>query len=285
MKKLTFSMMALGATLLASTSVFAQAALPGGVADQGSATTVAATGNTTAGMGLPGPQAAAVAGDSDHDMMVGSFALGYLGRRSIPFGDAAAAAAAIVGGAPAAAAGSTQAPIIGARYWIDPVVGLDAGVGFSFLGDGKTKDESPTQTVESELAPVTGFLVHVGLPLALSNTGHFSFQVIPEANVGYATQTVDLTANQGPEVKGHGLAFDIGARGGAEIHFGFIGVPQLSLQGSIGLLYRLEQWQIKATVPGAGTTTHTETRGSFTTTVYDNPWNIFTSNVAALYYF
>jgi hypothetical protein len=122
------------------------------------------------------------------------------------------------------------------------------------------------------------------VPLALSNTGHFSFQVVPELNVGYATQTVDTTATGGPEIKGTGLALDIGARGGAEIHFGFIGIPQLSLQGSVGLLYRLERAQVEVNQAGASAT-HTETNGNFTTTVYDNPWNIFTSNVAALYYF
>jgi len=38
-------------------------------------------------------------------------------------------------------------------------------------------------------------------------------------------------------------------------------------------------------VAAADAATHSETRGNFTTTVFDNPWNIFTSNVAALYYF
>ncbi len=36
---------------------------------------------------------------------------------------------------------------------------------------------------------------------------------------------------------------------------------------------------------GGGSTTITQNRTVLTTTVGDNPWNIFTSNVAALYYF
>jgi hypothetical protein len=270
MKKLALASSAVAVTMLFSTGVFAQATPPGGA-------TATTTTTTTTGMGLPGPQAAAVAGDSDHDMMVGSFALGYLGRRSVPYGTGDGA------GGPGPTA-ETQAPIIGARYWISPLLGIDAGLGFSMLGDGKTRAEVPGQTTEADLAPVTAFMFHAGVPLALSNTGHFSFQVIPEANVGFATQTVDQTAAGGPKVTGTGLAFDVGARGGAEIHFGFIGIPQLSLQGSIGLLYRLERAQVE--VNQAGTTSQfSETAGNFSTTVYDNPWNIFTSNVAALYYF
>jgi len=270
MRKLVLASAAVAATLLVSASAFAQATPAGGAA-QGSATA------TTTGMALPGPQATAVAGDSDHDMMVGSFALGYMGRRSVPFGTGDAATGAV-------GTGTTQAPIIGMRYWIAPLLGIDVGLGFSLLGDGKIKDESQAGTVEQDLAPVTAFMLHGGVPLALSNTGHFSFQIVPEFNVGYATQTVDTTATGGAEIKGTGLALDLGARGGAEIHFGFIGVPQLSLQGSVGLLYRLERSQVEATAAGV-TVTHTETGGNFTTTVYDNPWNIFTSNVAALYYF
>ncbi len=269
MKTFAFASAAVATTVLVSTTAFAQTAPP-----PAGATAQATT--TTTGMALPGPQAAAVAGDSDHDMMVGSFALGYLGRRSVPYGTGDPAGGVGVG--------TTQAPIIGARYWIVPVLGIDAGLGFSMLGDGTIKDEQPGVTTEQDLAPVTAVMLHMGVPLALSNTGHFSFQIVPELNVGYATQTIDLTATNGPEIKGTGLAFDVGARAGAEIHFGFIGIPQLSLQGSVGLLYRLERAKVEVSQGGV-TAEHTETSGNFTTTVYDNPWNIFTSNVAALYYF
>lgn len=269
MNKLVVATAAVAATLI-TTAALAQPTPP----------TATATATANTGMPLPGPQAAAVAGDSDHDMMVGSFALGYMGRRTLPYGTGVADDA---GNPPGG--GVTEAPIIGARYWISPLLGIDAGVGFSLLDDGKVKVESPAGTVENDLAPVTGFLLHVGVPLALSNTGHFSFQVVPEANVGFASQTVEANLAGVPRTdKGTGFAFDIGARGGAEIHFGFIGVPQLSLQGSIGLLYRLERWKMESEVNGVSASV-SETHGSFSTTVYDNPWNIFTSNVAALYYF
>jgi len=176
--------------------------------------------------------------------------------------------------------------VIGIRFWATPLLGIDAGIGFALVDDGKIEDETSvggaTTSTEAELAPLTAFVFHAGVPLALANSGHFSFQVVPEVNVGFATQTVQPAADA--EDKSTGFTFDIGARGGGEVHFGFIGVPQLALQGSIGLLYRYENWKVKSSA-AADSATHSETRGNLTTTVYDNPWNIFTSNVAALYYF
>ncbi|MBN2192758.1 MAG: hypothetical protein JW751_08055 [Polyangiaceae bacterium] len=256
--RLVFSVVAAAGVISVTSPAFAQTA------------TATATANA-------GGRAEAVATDSDHDMMVGTFAVGYLGRRTVAYGTGSA-----VG--PAANREVAQAPVIGARYWISPLLGIDVGVGFSLIDDGKNKFETSVGNVstEQEVAPVTAFLFHAGVPLALSNMGHFSFQVIPEMNVGFASQKVE--PGGGVENKATGFTLDAGARGGAEIHFGFIGVPQLSLQGSIGLLYRYEKWKMESS-DGTDDATYSESRGSFTTTVYDNPWNIFTSNIAALYYF
>jgi hypothetical protein len=71
---------------------------------------------------------------------------------------------------------------------------------------------------------------------------------------------------------------DLGARAGSEIHFGFMGIPQLSLQGSVGVRLNMNS---TSGDPGDNSTSHFD----LATTVGDNPWNIFTSNVAALYYF
>jgi hypothetical protein len=77
-----------------------------------------------------------------------------------------------------------------------------------------------------------------------------------------------------------GFHLDVGARAGAEIHFGFIDVPQLSLQGSVGVRLAMDSVSVEA-----GDAETSASRFNFNTTVGDNPWNIFTSNVAALYYF
>ncbi len=229
-----------------------------------------ANANTNVGMTLPGAApAAAATGASDHDQVVGRLAVGYLGRRTIPVG----------------AGGSTanfdsvldvEAPVIGVRYWIDSMLGIDAGLGLS-LNSGSWELDTPGADGDGDLDSSTAFLIHVGVPLSLASYDHFSFQVVPEANVGLGSGS----AADG-DISYNGFQLDVGARAGAEIQFGFIGIPQLSLQGSVGLLFGIQS--LKAEDDNADTTA-TQNRTFLTTTVGDNPWNIFTSNVAALYYF
>lgn len=212
-------------------------------------------------MALPGaaPQAAAVAGSSDHDSVVGRLAVGYLGRNRIPVG----------GGVNVNA---IDTPVIGVRYWLSDLLGIDAGLGFGLT--------SGSQTAGGQSNDLPGwhlFMIHGGVPLSLASAGHFSFQIVPELNLGFAGGSVDMG---GQTNKVSGFHLDLGARAGAEIHFGFINVPQLSLQGSVGL--RLNVDSQSSTIGGNDTKASSFGIG---TTVGDNPWNIFTSNVAALYYF
>jgi hypothetical protein len=77
-----------------------------------------------------------------------------------------------------------------------------------------------------------------------------------------------------------GLLLEIGARAGAEIHFGFMDLPNLSLQGTVGLVVRHESRTV--TPPGGmdfsvGSTV-------LQTTVGNEPWDIFTGNITAIYY-
>jgi hypothetical protein len=129
-----------------------------------------------------------------------------------------------------------------------------------------------------DIPSVNVFMLHGGVPLSLASAKHFSFQIVPELNLGFAGSSSTTAA--GVDTKLSGFHFDMGARAGAEIHFGFIDVPQLSLQGSVGVRLNVDSTSYKT----AGVDNSTS-QFSFGTTVGDNPWNIFTSNVAALYYF
>jgi hypothetical protein len=238
-------------------------------------------------MTLPGaaPAAAQAApGDSDHDAVVGSLGFGYMGRRSMAVGCNGTAGNALCvapGGVGAGAfnpgAQNVDAPIIGLRYWIDQTLGIDAGIGVAFASSSLNIPPGTDVPQPSYNA----FLIHGGLPLALASSGHYSFQVIPEVNVGFSSWSQDGVAG-GLGFSGSGFHFDVGARAGAEIHFGFIGLPKLALQGSIGLLFRTESQNAKDKTTGDQVKASST---AFSTTVQDNPWNIFTSNVAALYYF
>jgi hypothetical protein len=208
-------------------------------------------------------RARAYAGDSDHDAVVGTLAVGYLGRRTMRVATGAGDDTSTV-----------EAPVIGVRYWFTPLLGLDVGLGMGINGTGLT-----TPAGDQPAADTSAFLLHGGVPLALAASQHFVFEVIPEMNVGFSNWGNDAP---GPaELSASGFHLDIGARAGAEVHFGFIGLPKLSLQGTVGLVFATDSTSVEdatgATVKRSYTT--------FGTTVQDAPWNIFTSNVAALYYF
>jgi hypothetical protein len=250
------------AGVLLTSSAFAQAAdaAPAAAAPAPPPQPAASTGvSAQVGMALPGaaPQAAAVAGASDHDAVVGRLAIGYMGR-SVAF-------TGLNGANP------VPVPVIGVRYWLSDMLGIDAGVGFG-VSSGSNKDAMGNS---ADIPSYHAFMLHGGVPLSLASAGHFSFQVVPELNVGLAGSSQTVAGNDSSV---SGFHFDIGAHAGAEIHFGFINVPQLSLQGSIGARMNLDSTSAD---PGDGGTS----RFTFATTVGDNPWNIFTSNVAALYYF
>jgi len=249
------------ASVLLTGSAFAQAAdaAPAAAAPAPPPQPAASTGGSAqVGMALPGatPQAAAVAGASDHDAVVGRLAVGYMGRSVVTTN---------LGGA-------IPVPVIGVRYWLSDMLGIDAGLGFGLTSGSNEVMGNSNDTPSWHL-----FMIHGGVPLSLASAGHFSFQIVPELNLGFAGASAEAG---GMTNKASGFHLDVGARAGAEIHFGFINVPQLSLQGSVGL--RLNMDSTSQTVNDVDTSTSGFSLG---TTVGDNPWNIFTSNVAALYYF
>ncbi len=268
-KALKLSVAASAAVVCVMTAGLASAQEAGG--------TASASGQ--AGMALPSaaPAATATTGDSDHDQVVGRLAVGYMGEHNIPM--------------PALSATNNidhvEAPEIGVRYWVDQMIGIDVGLGLAMQG-GSQKVDPPGTSVDDQGA--TGFLIHGGVPLSLASAGHFSFEIVPELNVGFGTSSYKapvVAGNPtGPDFDYSNFLFDIGARAGAEIHFGFMGIPQLSLQGSVGLLFQMSNLKGVQKAFGGNpdvTTTHSSWR--FATTTNDNPWNIFIGNVAALYYF
>lgn len=230
--------------------------------------------NQQVGMGLGTATAAPAPGGSDHDAMVGHLAVGFLGRASLPYG---------VPGNP-----ELPVPIIGVRYWLDPMLGLDLGAGL-YLGGTSTdnKVNPPGTTVSTSGPKPTAFAIHAGVPLALASARHFTFEIIPEANFGYASVTWDAAVGPAGVTKQTGVHLDLGARAGGEIHFGFMGIPQLSLVGSVGLRFDYDKLGQDGPAPGAAGATLNQSTSvwALRTSVYDSPWNIFISNVSAFYYF
>jgi hypothetical protein len=239
------------AALTAGGAAFAQSATARTTSTTTTTTTAPVVAPATAqpapaqtGMTLPGATPDPGADATDHAGVVGHFGIGFMGLRGLTL--------------PGAGGLATQdAPVIGVRYWLDPRMGIDAGLGLRFSGGS---GNTPGYNIA---------IAHIGVPLALAGSRHFSFQVIPEANLGYGT-----TDFGGPTTKDFHL--DLGARAGAEVQFGFIGIPELGLQGGIGVGLNYDHFS----AGGAGG--HTL---AFGTSVGDTPWQIFTGNIAALYYF
>lgn len=234
---------------------------PAATADASAST----SGSAQAGMALPGaaPQAAAVAGTSDHDAVVGRLAVGYLGRSTVNI--------AALNGADGA---QIATPVIGVRYWLSDMLGIDAGLGFG-LASSSTENAAG---MEADGASYHAFILHGGVPLSLASAGHFSFQIVPELNLGFAGGSI---GEGDMETKVSGFHLDVGARAGAEIHFGFMDVPQLSLQGGVGLKVQMTSQSAEFGGDDAGSGSQTQ----IGTTLNGNPWDIFTGNIAALYYF
>jgi len=215
------------------------------------------------GMTLPGATPEPAVEMTDHATVVRHFGIGYMGRRTITIDPAGPT--------------TVDAPIIGVRYWLDPMIGIDAGLGLLFSG-GSTK----TGDTSTDLQGYTVFMLHGGVPLALAGSKHFSFQVIPELNFGIASSKTAPAAPGGQGNDLSGIHLDVGARAGGEIQFGFIGIPELSLQAGVGLALSYDH--SKNSPPG-GAAAFSRNTTSLGTSVGNNPWNIFTSNIAALYYF
>ncbi len=214
----------------------------------------------------PPPPPAEVEGASDHESVVGHLGVGYLGFVNVPYG--------AIQDSTATVGNTTPAPVIGIRYWLSPGLGLDVGVGFSTaFGSDETEVGGASTDVDS--AAPTAFAIHAGVPLAIMHAKHYAFEIIPELNVAYASQDIE-DGNENT-----GFHMDVGARAGAEVQFGFMGIPQLALQAGIGL--KLEMNQTKTEADNGDSISSSRT--IISTTVYDNPWDIFAGNIAALYYF
>ena len=111
---------------------------------------------------------------------------------------------------------------------------------------------------------------------------HHTFQIVPELNLGYGSQTVKAPAgSNGDDTKNSGFRLDIGARAGTEVQFGFIGLPNLALQATVGVYF---SYQSITTKTGDNSETSASAT-SLSTSVQSAPWAIFTNNISALYYF
>lgn len=201
---------------------------------------------------------------SDHETVVGRLGVGYLGSMQSPLG------------APRAGGSNLTAHIVGMRYWVQNGLAITGGLGF---GTASGSDSQAGVTVDAPAA--TTFALKGGVALALASGKHFTFVLEPQAAFGYSSQNITIPGANAT-IDHSGNRFMLGATIGGEIQFGFIGIPELALVGSIGAA--LDTLSGK-TVETRGTVTETAfARTGVSTFTLANPWNIFTSSIAAIYY-
>lgn len=232
----------------------------------------------------PAASTAAKADDgvTDHEKVVGHLGVGYLGLTQLPIGSAG------TGGPGGGFAGraTLDAPVIGVRYWLSEKMGVDAGLGFTmFSSSTDAVNGATTTTVEGPAA--FGVALHGGIPLAFAYAKHYKFLLIPEVNFGITRRGEKQTGTPAPpDINRSGLRVDAGARVGAEIQFGFIGIPELALQATVGMNFRYQNWKSQQDAgQGNAETSVSQSQTSIGTTVQSDPWALFVNNISALYYF
>ncbi|MEM9695419.1 MAG: hypothetical protein AAGA56_22940, partial [Myxococcota bacterium] len=214
---------------------------------------------------------------NDHEVVVGKIGVSWLGVSNVPIATGAPSGTgtdpSITLGEPA----TVSAPAIGVRYWFNDTFGIEGGIGFSV-----STGEIDTTTSAADKQTVFAFLLHAGAPLSLYSSNHISLQITPEMSFGHARSEVESTLQFDPPPNATltGMRFDVGARAGAELHWGFLGVPELSLEGSVGLFFTYQETRASVDDVDAG-----ETNLLFGTAQYQSPWDIFTQHVRARYYF
>jgi hypothetical protein len=205
---------------------------------------------------------------TDHALVVGRVGVGFLGVNSVPLCDF---------GSFDCGTGNLAAPTLGVRYWASERLGIELGVGVgASLGKRRQEDVGGETTIDDPT--IGGVAIHGGLPIALIHSRHFAFLFSPETQFGFAKGSNDLSSVSG-------ILFRAGFRIGAEIQFGFIGIPQLSLTAGIGLHGQLNHRARTTEDPFFGELTNSATSFNFGTNVQGNPWAIFTNGISALYYF
>jgi hypothetical protein len=222
----------------------------------------------------------------DHDRFIKHLGFTYFDITALPIANPLGTGG---GGAPTLTPGSitsstVAAPVVGVRYWLRRTIGIDIGLGLGFAGGSQEAVSNGTDTKVNKVG-TTGYALHAGLPIVIYEGHHYAFLVIPEFTVGGAAgkltpTAIPATGATAPEQDLSGFLFDGGAKVGAEIYFGFIGLPELALQATVGLSYRRSVFKLSS-----GGNSASDGTSTFGTDVQSDPWAIFTNNVSATYYF
>jgi hypothetical protein len=238
------------------------------------ATAGSAAAQAKSSVPLPPPPTRAVAEESDGQRAMGGWAMVVFNTQPFEFPN--------TGGAPPL---PLTVYTIGVRHWTtQPLAGFrnwgfDLGVGLAFSRSSVTQPQTGT-LVTSDGPKVSGFGLHAGLPLAVAHHRHVTFELVPEVDLIWAGETLPPQTAGGDTTKYSGWSLRFGARAGFEVFFGFIGIPQLAIEASLGAAVTYDSVSsVTGPIERSSRTWGVATlRGT-------EPWSIFTGSVAAMYHF
>jgi len=179
---------------------------------------------------------------SDHSRVVGHLGLGLLGVASLPYPGGMDSRGSFNSRIAIGSTHTVDAPTFGARYWLRERVGVDLGLGIALGSDGGHTFATSTGDTPASGTSLFALSLHAGLPIVLFHGRHYNFLAIPELNLGFSSGGDDgaSATDLNDDNSYSGLMIEVGARVGAEVHLGFIGLPYLALQMSVGLAVRYE---------------------------------------------
>lgn len=161
------------------------------------------------------------ADEADHHRVINHWSLAAFSSPGLTLG----------GGGGGGGAGTAPIPVLGTRYWMKEGEtydwGIDVGLGLLISTASTSVTTAGTSTSTSTPSPL-GFWLHGGMPFAFYSGQHYTFELVPELDIAYASASANGTSATG-------FHFQAGAKVGPEIHFGFINIPELSIQPTMGL--------------------------------------------------
>jgi len=222
---------------------------------------------------VPLPPPPALRGDTDSERAMGTWAMVVFNTQPFEF---------------PVSGGATAIPLtvytVGLRHWTREPWGpfrnwgVDLGLGMLVSRSSVTSTSSGNVQTEPG-ASVSGLGLHAGLPLALAHHKHATFELVPQVDLIYATETIPALSG-GDETRYSGFSLRLGARAGFELYFGFVGIPQLAIEASMGAALNYDGLSSKV-----GPIERSTRTWGFSTLRGTEPWSIFTGSVAAIYHF
>lgn len=167
---------------------------------------------------------------------------------------------------------SEPVPTIDMRWWLGEQrrVGIDVGISYF---------NTAIYTSERRLAKLRIFYGKLGAPVALTTSQHTTIELIPQISYMGSGTVV-------PEREMALYRWDIALRLSAEIHFGFIDLPELSVQSGLGLSVVRQVLYNRVTDPFiAGPSAQRAVITEVGPYGGKGPWEVFIGNLTALYYF